>query len=101
MLLGVIAGLAAGFGAVFVLEMLDDSIKGPQSFRVLGVTVLAEIPFIWSEVENQLLRKKDVAAVVFASLCAVMVGFMFMHDLLGFSFIDRILSNLGVNNFQL
>ena len=101
MLLGVIAGLAAGFGAVFVLEMLDDSIKGPQSFRELGVTVLAEIPFIWSEVENQLVRKKDVAAVVFASLCAVMVGFMFMHDLLGFSFIDRILSNLGVNNFQL
>jgi hypothetical protein len=101
MLLGLLAGVAAGFAAVFAAEQLDDSITGNQIFRELGVTVLGEIPFIWSEVENQLLRKKDVAAVVFASLCAVMVGFMFMHDLLGFSFIDRILSNLGVNNFQL
>ena len=101
MLLGVLAGVAAGFAAVFVVEKLDESIKGNQTFRELGVTVLAEIPFIWSEVESQLVRKKDVAAVVFAAACTVIVGFMFMHDLLGFSFIDRILSHLGINNFQL
>ena len=101
MLLGVLGGLVAGFAAVFIVEKMDDSIKGNLIFPELGVSVLAEIPFIWSELESQLMRKKDVAAVVFASVCTILVGCMLMHDLLGFSFIDRILTNLDLIKFEL
>ena len=67
----------------------------PLPLRALGVTVLAEIPFIWSDAETKLMQKKDKAALAFATVCAIMIGVMLLHDLLGMSFIDRILTNLG------
>jgi len=95
MLFGLIAGLAAGLGAVYIAEHVDNTIKGPLPLRALGVTVLAEIPFIWSDAETKLMQKKDKAALAFATVCAIMIGVMLLHDLLGMSFIDRILTNLG------
>ena len=96
MLLGIFAGLVAGLGAVFIAEHLDSSLRGPQSLRDLGVTVLAEIPFIWSDVDNQLMRRKDKAALTFAGVCALMIGVMMLHDLLGMSIIDHLLENLSI-----
>jgi hypothetical protein len=98
MLLGVLGGLAGGLGAVFIAEHLDNSLRGSQSLRDLGVTVLAEIPFIWSDRDNQLMRRKDMAALAFAGVCALMIGVMMLHDLLGMTFIDHILANLRVGN---
>ena len=54
MLAGVFGGLLAGLGAVYIAEHLNSSIKGSQKLRELGVTVLAEIPYIWSDIEEQL-----------------------------------------------
>lgn len=96
-LIGILAGLMAGLGAVFIAEHLDNSLRGPQLLRDLGVTVLAEIPFIWSAAEIQVVRRKDQAALAFAGVCAVMIGVMLIHDLLGMSLIDRALVNLRIN----
>ncbi|MCF6238790.1 MAG: hypothetical protein L3J79_08280, partial [Candidatus Marinimicrobia bacterium] len=94
MLLGLLGGLVAGLGAVYIAEHVDNTIKGPQPLRDLGVTVLAEIPFIWSDAESKLMQKKDRATLAFAAVCVILIGIMMLHDLLGMSFIDRIVSNL-------
>ena len=94
MLMGLFGGLAAGLGAVYVAEYISNTIKGSQQLQNLGVTVLAEIPFIWSDVETRLIKKKDMAALAFATVCGLMIGVMLLHDLLGMSFIDRVIANL-------
>jgi len=93
MLLGILAGFAAGLGTVYALEIMNDSVKDSRSLKELGLTVLAEIPFILTEADNLLNRRRDKAAFTFASACTVLVGVLLLHDLLGFSFIDGILGH--------
>ena len=94
MLAGVFGGLLAGLGSVYIAEHLNSSIKGSQKLRELGVTVLAEIPYIWSDIEEQLMNRKDKAALAFAGGCAIMIGLLMLHDLLGLSLIDSALASL-------
>ena len=94
MLLGIFCGIAAGFGTVLVVEHVDSSIKGAEELKAMGVTVLAEIPFIWSEQDVQRMKKKDTLAFAFAGICALMIGAMLMHDVLGLSFIDHAITSL-------
>lgn len=94
MLLGVLGGVACGLGAVFILEHVDNTIKGPEDIRTMGVTILAEIPFIWSDNDIKRIRKKDTVAFAFAGVCALMICVMLLHDLLGLSLIDHAIIRL-------
>lgn len=94
MIIGLLGGVACGLGAVFVIEHVDNTIKGTEDIRATGVTVLAEIPFIWSEKDIRHMRKKDAFAFAFAGVCALMIGVMLLHDLLGLSLIDHAITNL-------
>jgi hypothetical protein len=93
MLLGILSGFGAGLGTIYVLEKMDDSIRDSRSLKELGLTVLAEIPFILTDADNLLNRRRDKAAFTFASVCTVLVGVLMLHDLFGFSFIDGILGH--------
>jgi capsular polysaccharide biosynthesis protein len=45
MLLSVVAGLALGVGAAFVVEQFDDRVRTPEDVeRTLGVPVLGIVP---------------------------------------------------------
>lgn len=81
LLLGLVFGLALGLGLVFFLEYLDDSIKdADEAKRVMGLPILAVIPFIFgreqkkngsSKDENVLImhnEPKSIAAEAFRSL---------------------------------
>ncbi len=78
LLLGLLLGLMAGVGAVFFIEYLDDTIKeGEEAQRVIGAPILAVIPFIDSDEEQQPdlhtsmithLRPKSAIAEAFRSL---------------------------------
>jgi tyrosine-protein kinase Etk/Wzc len=78
LLLGLLLGLMAGVGAVFFIEYLDDTIKGSEEAqRVIGAPILAIIPFIDSDEEQQTdlhaslithLRPKSAIAEAFRSL---------------------------------
>jgi len=92
MLLGIAAGVAAGLGAVYIAEILDNSIRSTDDLQALEVTVLAEIPFIWSEADTRQVRRKDWTAFAFGTVCFALVGVMLMHDLLRWTFIDRLIS---------
>ncbi|MDO9080167.1 MAG: polysaccharide biosynthesis tyrosine autokinase [Desulfuromonadales bacterium] len=78
LLLGLLLGLMAGVGAVFFIEYLDDTIKGPEEAqRLIGAPLLAVIPFIDSDEEQQAdlqtamithLRPKSAIAEAFRTL---------------------------------
>lgn len=98
MLVGICVGFAAGLGSVYFMENLDDSIKDSRSLKELGVTLLAEIPLIFSEADYLLNQKRDKAAYTYASVCTVLVSVLLLYGLLGFSFIDDLLVNLQSGN---
>jgi tyrosine-protein kinase Etk/Wzc len=53
LLLGLLLGLMAGIGAAFFIEYLDDTIKGSEEAqRVIGAPILAVIPFIADDEEQ-------------------------------------------------
>jgi succinoglycan biosynthesis transport protein ExoP len=99
-LLGIIAGMAAGFGVVFLLETFDSSVKDIQSLRTFGIEVLAVIPTMSNEVEQTRVKKKDrlvylTSASYFALICLLLV-----HELMGFTFIETVIAKLGLDKFM-
>ncbi len=94
MLIGVLVGVACGLGAVFITELMNNSIKGTDSLREFGVTILAEIPFIWTDADTRLMQRKDKAAFAFAAVCAILIGGLMLHDLLDLSLMDRAITKL-------
>jgi polysaccharide chain length determinant protein (PEP-CTERM system associated) len=98
MFLGVLAGLGAGIGGVLLLEMLDDTVKGPDPIKELGITVLAEIPLMHSEADTGVRRKRDRLVYAYGTLCMAFVSLMMLHDLLHLGWIDRIISSVGLMN---
>lgn len=89
MILGLFAGLGAGLAVVVVFEKLDDSIKDVDALRAMGLTVLAEIPLMYSEIDAKKRRRKDLLVYAYGGLCLFFVGVMMGHDLLGLTLVDR------------
>ena len=92
MFIGVLGGAVVGLGTVYAAEYLNESFKETNDLKELGLDVLAEIPYIQTAAETILNRKKDKATFAFAAACLLLIGMMMIHDLLGMSFIDRMLS---------
>jgi polysaccharide chain length determinant protein (PEP-CTERM system associated) len=62
---GLFIGIGAGFGAVFLLDYFDDSIKDVNTLKSqLGIEVLAVIPKIVTE--KEVIRKKRIDRGVYA-----------------------------------
>jgi polysaccharide chain length determinant protein (PEP-CTERM system associated) len=93
LLLSVIVGFGAGIGAVVAREMLDDTVKDADTVRALGVTVLAEIPFMFNDVDSKMVRKRDRWVYSYAAVCLLGVGALFAHDMLGMTVIDRLVAS--------
>lgn len=89
LLLGLLLGLMAGVGAVFFIEYLDDTIKGPEEAqRVIGAPILALIPFIDSDEE----QKSDLHTAIITHLrpkSAIAEAFRSLRTSLHFSAINR------------
>ena len=89
LLLGLLLGLMAGVGAVFFIEYLDDTVKGPEEAqRVIGAPILAIIPFIDSDEE----QKSDLHTSLITHLrpkSAIAEAFRSLRTSLHFSAINR------------
>jgi polysaccharide biosynthesis transport protein len=77
-LLGIVAGLAAGIGIALLLDQIDNSVKGIETLKALGVPVLAVVPTIRNPEELALRRKKNrklflAAGAYFSLILAVLV----------------------------
>ncbi len=77
-LLGIVAGLAAGIGIALLLDQIDSSVKSLETLKSLGVPVLAVVPTIRNPEEIALKRKKNrklflAAGAYFSIILAVLV----------------------------
>ncbi len=83
LLLAIVAGLGCGFGVVFLLDLLDSTIKSPHQMEALGIKVLAFIPSIDDGVTEARVRKKDILLYSLGSLYYViflaLLACEFMH----------------------
>lgn len=94
MLAGLAVGLAAGVAAVFAREKLDDTVRDVDVLRAQGLTVLAEIPQMYSEQDQLRQHRRDRWLYGYAAVCFVGVALMLGHDLLGLSLMDQVIANL-------
>lgn len=78
-LMGILAGLAAGLGICLLLDKLDSSVKSVDVLKVFGLPVLAAIPSIRDPREHALKRKKDsrvfIAAGAYFSLILMILAY--------------------------
>ncbi|MGC9519571.1 MAG: XrtA system polysaccharide chain length determinant [Desulfuromonadaceae bacterium] len=95
MFLGLCVGIGAGLGAVFLREQLDDSVKGADELRAKGISVLAEIPHMYSAAETAKQKKWDRIVYSYVFVCLALIGALMLHDVLGLSVIDNLIDRLS------
>lgn len=95
-ILGVFLGLMGGFGGVLMAESLDDSIKSSQALKSLGVEVLAVIPRIPIQDEDKRKKRKEALLYAATAMYLLVIGLAFVHEMLGLTYIDRVLSSAGL-----
>lgn len=94
MFLGMCVGIGAGLGAVFLREQLDDTVKGADALRAKGITVLAEIPHMYSAAEIVKHKKWDKIVYSYVTVCLILIVALMLHDVFGLSVLDNFLENL-------
>jgi len=67
-LLGIIAGIGAGIGAIILLDTMDKSVKTVDMLNAFGLPVLAVIPHITIPAEIKKTRIKDLALYTFTGI---------------------------------
>jgi polysaccharide biosynthesis transport protein len=98
-LLGILAGFAAGVGAVLVRETLDSSFKDVHDLRTLGYQVLAVIPTISNESDEQKIKKQDRLVFGTAAAYMVVICLTLVHEMLGFTFIETVFIKFGLDKY--
>lgn len=98
-LMGIIVGFIAGAAAVFVMEMFDSSVKDVASLKKLGYDVLAVIPTIFNQEEADKVAKTDRKVYVLAGCYFALICLTLTHELLGLTFIEKVLVKLGLDQF--
>lgn len=83
LLLGIMAGIAGGFGFVLLLNTFDDSVKTLDALKGFGVPVLAVIPSIWNAAELVKRRRADLILYSVAAVAMIGVLSLVMAELLG------------------
>ncbi len=93
-LLGIIGGLAGGFGTVVLIDYMDRSVRNVDVLKDLGVPVLAVIPSIQDQADVAEQRRKDILLYKFAGACMVCILAVFTMELLGLTYIDDFVSSI-------
>jgi capsular polysaccharide biosynthesis protein len=81
-LMGILAGLAAGLGIALLLDKMDHSVKSVDSLKKLGVPILAVVPTIRNPQELSLRRKKDIRIFVAASAYFSLIVAVLVYEVL-------------------
>jgi len=92
LLLGIAAGIAGGFGLLFGLDQLSNTVKSVDMLKSFGLPVLAVIPRI-PEVATEAKRKR-IDRIIYATsggyFCFVL-SFLVM-ELLGLAYVDKVIN---------
>ena len=82
-LFGIVAGLAGGFGAVFFLDNMDNSIKTPEGIKAsFNLPVLAVIPRIVTEQDKIKMKRMDRTVYGLSIAYLAVIGGLFVKEVI-------------------
>ncbi len=87
-LLGIMAGLAGGFGIVLVLDNMDKSVRTINALKTLEMPVLAIIPRIQNPEELIKRKRKDILIYSLTGLYMLCILGVFAIEFMGLTYID-------------
>ncbi len=93
-LAGIALGLLGGFGVVFLLDYIDNSIKTLEDLKTLGLPVLATIPRMQTAEDLIRIKKKDIWLYSIAGLYMICILGVFAMELLGLTYVEEFMSNI-------
>jgi len=90
-LIGIVGGIAAGFGVIIGLDFLDSSMRTVESVKNLGYPVLAVIPTIKTAQEETRLRRKDL--LLYTTVGVYITGLLavILIEMLGLPYVDKMM----------
>lgn len=88
-LFGIFLGLIGGVGGIVVRENFSPSVNSLKMIKNLGVDVLAVIPRIFNQEEQQAEKKKNRLVYSIAGSYLCVIGLLLIHELLGLTYVDR------------
>jgi succinoglycan biosynthesis transport protein ExoP len=86
--IGIFLGILGGIGGVVARENFSPSVNSLKTLKNLGVEVLAVIPRIFNEEEQQIKAKKDKLVYSIAGSYLCVIGLLLVHELMGLTYID-------------
>jgi polysaccharide chain length determinant protein (PEP-CTERM system associated) len=96
-IMGLLAGIGAGFGIVFLKEMLDSSIKDLEVLKGFGYEVLAVIPTMVNPVVQQETQRRDRKVYAVAAGFVAVIILLLAHEVLELTLIERVMGRLGID----
>ena len=86
--IGIFLGIIGGVGGVVARENFSPSVNSVKTLRNLGIEVLAVIPKIFNEEEQQIKAKKDKLVFSIAGSYLCLIGLLLVHELMGLTYVD-------------
>jgi polysaccharide biosynthesis transport protein len=91
MLIGIVAGFAAGFGLLLLIDYFDKTVKTVDALKALGVQVLAVIPKISDPKAIEKERRRDLGLYIASGAYFSLIVVLLALELLDKSPVDRII----------
>jgi succinoglycan biosynthesis transport protein ExoP len=90
-LIGIAAGIAAGFGLLLAIDYFDRSVKTVDTLKALGINVLAVIPKISDPQAIEIERRRDIRLYLVSGVYFSMIVALLALEFLGISPVERII----------
>ncbi|MEW6116804.1 MAG: XrtA system polysaccharide chain length determinant [Nitrospirota bacterium] len=93
-LMGILGGLAGGFGLVVLLDYMDRSVRTVDVLKNMGLPVLAVIPSIQNPDELEEKKRRDMLLYKFTGAYMMCILTVFVMELMGLTYIDDAISTI-------
>ncbi len=90
LMLALAAGFGCGFGVIFLLDLLDTSIKNPQQLEAAGVELIAIIPTIDNGLPNTKYRRRDLLTYAVTALYYTSFMILFASEALSLNLTQKL-----------
>jgi succinoglycan biosynthesis transport protein ExoP len=94
-LIGIAAGIAAGFGVLLAIDYFDKSVKTVDTLKTLGINVLAVIPKISDPKAIEIERRNDLRLYIASGTYFTMIVALLALEFLGMSPVDSIIGMIS------
>jgi hypothetical protein len=91
MLFGIVAGFAAGFGLLLLIDYFDKTVKTADALKALGIQVLAVIPKISDPQAIEKERRRDLRLYLVSGAYFSLIVALLALELLDKSPVERII----------